>query len=404
MCNTKFNYLVKIKRIAKGLTQDTLADMCCMSKKKLSAIECGRLDAKEDDIELLLQALDFDLENYYNLENEIEVLINQAFQMILYSEQGLTNLDSIINQKICSNKIIQQSVLVSLYNLSKSVLSGNLKEANQYKNHIAKHIELLSDEYRAIYYDFCASYYMDTKEYSEAINSLDKALFYVKSNDMKGLILYHYGYCYTLMYQSFKAYNYYLQAINIFNDTHNFIKMLYAYGNLADINMKLNQRDEALSILNESLKICKNINGVNEEIKAVFLRNISWVYLFSSQYDLSIKYAKEAITINKKDREYFCIAFSYYKIHNYQEALIWTKQGIELISKKNKFYKLLILIERIIKDYVSSIEYLCNLYQELENDDKDIRILLLDMIVEYSDYFKNDKLKLQYCIKYRNLL
>lgn len=399
-----FGEIIKIIRTKKDLTQTELAKLTNMSEKKLSAIECGRVEAHDDDIELLLNVLQVDLVNLNSTLNETDKLIEQAIGIITRSESNLDDIDSLIIQMIIENEYLLDIPNVMLYYFIKSTLTYNVDQEELFFHSLEKYINLLSDNYKALYYDCSAQYFMDIKEYDKSIEMLNIALDYAKQLDTKGTIYYHYGYCYALMYQSLKAYEYYQKAISIYNETHNFIKLTYAYGNLADIYFKLNLHNEAIDVLKECQRISNSINGINENVKSLISRNISWSYLYSKDYDQSIKYAKEAMDYSKKDREFFCLAYSYYRKNQKQDALYWVNQGMDTIDKNSRFHNLLLVVKKLIKDYAGSITYICKLYDNSNEYEKSIQLLLLDLIIEYSDFFQDDTLKLKYGLDYKKFL
>ena len=189
MNTINFNELIRTNRINKGLTQDELALMTNMSKKKLSAIECGRLDLQEDDKELLLNALNIDTQKLYSTLIKLDKLIIQAFHIIIYSESGLPNIDSEINKILNSLDSAIDISTVNLYLFVKAVLSNDKNEVEARKKKIEKYINSLSNNHKATYFDFYATFLFANSQFEDAIEYLNMALSYVSDNVASILLL-----------------------------------------------------------------------------------------------------------------------------------------------------------------------------------------------------------------------
>lgn len=404
MNNLNFNELIRTNRINKGLTQDELAVMTNMSKNKLSAIECGRLELQEDDKELLINALNIDTQKLYSTLIKLDKLINQAFHIIIYSESGLPNIDAEITKILNSLDSALDISTVNLYLFVKAVLANNKNEVEARNKQIEKYLDTLSNNYKATYYDFYATFLFANAQYSNAIEYLNMALSCVSDNGLKGYIFYHFGYVYSEMYQSLQAYEYYQKALSIFNDSNNYNKVVYTYVALADIYNRVAQRDKAIEYLHKAMNIAKKLIDTTDIIKNTILLNLSWLYLFIGDYDNCITYSLECLNFEKTDRLYFCLAFANYKKQEYHKALDYIKIGIDELPSNNIFHKILVLLKKIIKDYAGSRDLLSKTFNEIEYNDREIKLLLLDMIYEYSNYFNDVEFKAKYGIEYRRIL
>ena len=144
-------------------------------------------------------------------------------------------IDAEISKLLETTPISLNLTTVNLYLFTKAVLVNNKKDVESYKKQIEKYIDALSNNHKATFYDFYAMFLFNSGLYEEAIIYLDKALYYVTDNGLKGYIFYHYGYVYSETYQCLQAYEYYQKSLVIFNETNNYVKVVYTYITLADI-------------------------------------------------------------------------------------------------------------------------------------------------------------------------
>ena len=156
-----------------------------------------------------------------------------------------------------------------------------------------------TDSHKARAFNNLSEIYLKNMEYDKALENYKKALvFSNKANDqlMVSLILCNIGYAYMNQLQSDSAFYYFKKVISRNKSIVDNYLLATAYTNLANLELKTNNRSMAKNYIMESLKIAKQNN-----IAKITADNYTWLshwYANQNDYRNAFEYETKATEVN----------------------------------------------------------------------------------------------------------
>lgn len=287
--------------------------------------------------------------------------------------------------------------------------ANNMFSADFYEN-VTKHKENI--EYtlalaRSMKYNKGLMFALSNKaEYSE---SIDTAMFYrMKSLELAEkyqdiVMIYHNFYKISWMFiiqgNVEKGVMNSLKGLKILENTHYLSCQAMIINVIAAAYTYQKKNDQALPYYFKALELSKKVK--NNWLTCVILMNIGELYNVKKNYNLSIKFASEALEVSKSDRFFesdiksgsFYMGDNFYQLGKYTEAINWINEGLKYIAK-NDYYRMTCLLSPLYKSYEKlndKTRALSALKLLLENKDSLFAINSTKILVEMTDKYNFDK-------------
>lgn len=288
--------IVRLNRIKNNMSQKELAKGICVPSY-LSRIENGELLPSEDVISILFDRLGLK----YNdddefIENGLQEF-EEFFDNLNFNEFDNTNkLFSEIEEK---EEAYITSPLILDYYLVKLARYCSTPERDKFesaKNSILVAYDLLSQNQEYLYNFYIGVDTLNVKgDIEEGKKYIEKALFSKET----GHCYYWLSYVYRVKNNPIKAYDSIKRALSLYVEEGNFISIMESYEKTAEVYFMLDNHADAITYLKMALRMAKKLNN-----------------LYYIEYTNSI------------------IAWSYFKIQDYNKALICLRSNTGLIDHR----------------------------------------------------------------------
>lgn len=179
------------------------------------------------------------------------------------------------------------------------------------------------------------------------------------------------GNLYLRLKQYPKAENYFLQALNLYNNLNNKTEVANGLINLGVVKHEQKLPDVALENYQKALKTGEELN--NYEIRAICLNNIAQIYFDCGNFDKSLSYNYDALKLREMMElevdmadSHLSIAEVALKTDNYPLAEENLKTALDLINK-HAYLEGKVTYFRIIADYYAEKNNFENAYLSLKD-------------------------------------
>lgn len=295
---------------------------------------------KNASIKYLIES--FSKLNYENLERS-EITAWKNYFLGNYND-AIFYFKKSLEENVSNNKpIILQGIAHSLYEMF------NYNEALTFINKCIE-IEASADAYLT---KACilAEQGISTFNRSKLLNAKEIFKQFIESEPTQAS--YHYNYANTL--QNLSEYENAIKHFHIaINLNSNYAE---AWKNLGTVYYHLQNHDKEIECYDKALAINPKL------YQAIFSKGVTFSFIYE-KYDEGLKLMLDSIELNEIDllntfpRGYYCIAFAYYNLNNFSEALKYIDKGLDFISDD---YYLINLKLQILEDNLK-LKYIENEY------------------------------------------
>ena len=279
--------IVRLNRIKKNMSQKELAKGICVPSY-LSRIENGELLPSEDVISILFDRLGLK----YNdddefIENGLQEF-EEFFDNLNFNEFDNTNKLFIgIEEK---EEAYITSPLILDYYLVKLARYCSTPERDKFesaKNSIIAAYDLLSQNQEYLYNFYIGVDTLNVKgDIEEGKSYIEKAL----SSKETGHCYYWLSYVYRVKNNPIKAYDSIKRALSLYVEEGNFISIMESYEKTAEVYFMLDNHADAITYLKMALRMAKKLN--NSYYIEYTNSNIAWSYFKIQDYNKALSCLK----------------------------------------------------------------------------------------------------------------
>lgn len=410
MKKNELGFYFKTIRIYKGITKKKVCDYCGISVQYLTKIEDDLMyiSLSKEFRNKLSDALNINFFSDYNFNKTFFNRLNEFIRKCIYSdENGAISIYLDYENKIDS---LQQTICYPYFLLMKFVYLVLFER--RYNNVLVIIQETLDKVknhfyggYLQIFLLYLAVYYKNQNKLDSAFDILTKAKSIGNNEHILSMIYYHMSIIQIKKGEYFNSFLSNLKANNLFSNTNNYIRNVYALSHMGLIFLHMRDYAEAIKCCNEAIESAKIMN--KENIMAINYQNLSWLGMLTKHYNEVKDNVMKALDYGRKDTIlYFHVAYSYAKLNDYESSEAWVKKGMSVIENKKCIqYKLLKMVQGINKNKLNAeilLEEMVN-YLELKSNqqhDTDLLYLLYQEIIEC----KKEKEKFIDAIRYYEIL
>lgn len=253
---------------------------------------------------------------------------------------------------------------------------------------IETYIALYDEIEMTVFYDYKGLYSLMWNQFDVASLSLNQALDYAesnKNNPLMGLVYFHMISLNQQLNQNINALLYCEKAINEFNKTYNFKRLLLIEIDKAGCLARLNMFKESEELLLKVLTYPDYL--LDNDILYIIYDNLAWYSRNAKEYEKCITYSEKMSEYQTENEDYYSfISYSYYKLSEKEKALEICNKGIA----DNKCFVLCKLFLELLKARILKLDTLflskANEYLELSislNKEFQERKIVLEIISEY---------------------
>ena len=329
----------------------------------LSAFEHGKRTLTETQIVWIYKRINFD---YYTVINakSFNTEYEEILTLLLLGEsKKAENL-----YLKCENELVYNSLAVLNFSLLKYVLASIYDKYIKIDKTCFLYKDLYDQNQRAIMFIGCSIENLNKGLFQEAIECLKEAEQITLDTKIRAWILFQYGRIYGISGNYAEATVALLSAKQKYADFIGVIRMIQTDLNLGNVYSLTNSYEKAEASYIEAYKRCMLLNDFNKLLTKCF-NSLCIHYFDTNQYEKVIDLLKNKPNELVESRNtYFVLAWGYYKIGNYDEAIKYCEDGLEKFSKYS---------------------YVCMIYEYIEKACKGVKTgqdALLRKIIETEDY------------------
>lgn len=397
----KIGYQIRNCRKYKGLSLKNLSEATGISFVRLSKFERGAEKPTIQNINKIENILSVKFSESESINEEIDELMIQFKESVFYLNMDynhyLEQIENYRHRYIVGSNYYKVNLIEYIIHVLNN--NDNLEKLEIDIESVIKNDSISSQ----LYYEYKAIRKHSIIKYSEAIELLENVL--IISNDEKsmGMIYYHLGIVMHSCEKYFEAYDYLTKAKYIFDKYYSYLRSAKCDLQISNTYIRLGRYDLALAKQNEWLKILRD-SKEERKMKAILLRNMSWVYILMKDYENSLKIIKESEVYQPKNGNLILYkVWCYYKLENYDRAYKILSENKQL-EKNKSFRDKYILFSCLVKDRNmcpsnKTIDQAKKVYEKKYADKKyGVMYFYLDLLINLLEK-KNDTKELIYYLK-----
>lgn len=285
--NKLIGSIIKFNRIKKNISQKQLAEGICVPSY-LSRIESGELHPSEDLISIIFNKLGLYFNDSKEFIKEGEQFLKEFFANLNYNEFDYTN--KLFNQLENDEDKYITSPLVIDYFLAKLARYSSTQDRDKFEN--SKNMILLSFDSLSNTQKYIYNFYVGLDLLILSKNKLlgkeliQEALVYKET----GHCYFWLSFAYRIENNPIKAYDSIQKALALYVAEGNIISIMSTYEKFAEVYFMLDNYSDAIHYLEISLNMAKKFNNIYfiEHINSI----LAWTYYRLNNFDKSLEYIK----------------------------------------------------------------------------------------------------------------
>ncbi len=341
--------LIAATRQERGLTQDELAKGIC-SIPYLSKLENDKIEPNQEIVSLLLQRLGFSVDQLIQEQQQLNVDILKWYQAIL--ERDDANIESYHDHLTKSTKNIQNISLIHNFKLAKlrySLYKQDAIAAKELIKYFTKLKSKLTLSQSLYFYCFYGIYYCIINQHEKGIESFKEAekisqrLRYEEPE-----LIYFLALTYSHLYNSSVAIVYGFRALDLLNNSSQFLRSIDCQLIIATNLYRIGQYDQAEQYLQNTLKIAHSLKL--DHVRTIAYHNLGNLYVKRGELEKALGYYQESLAINdpKADSSFYttyCIGEIYIELGQIEKAKDLIGHAMNKLSLLNPKSSLLLKLE-----------------------------------------------------------
>lgn len=390
-------YIIRKK---KGLTLRELEEMSGVKFVRIGRFENNMERPSQEIIEKLEKALDIKFADVEKISKEIKEIYNRFVDSLFYDLNDLEGYEKNIreNEGLYIVNVNYSIILLVQYVIN--ILQNHLENLEEYEKELERLLDEKSD-YLQLYYGYKGLKLFIKEKYEDSEDVLQRALTVSNNRKQNIMICYHLSTVCKRRRKFIEALKYADIAKNGFVEYASFKRILYIEGQTGSIYSQMGRLDLAI----EKYMSCLNTFNVLKmpmTIKALILRNLSWIYIKSGNYVKPMEYLEEAEklepdSIHLKMYKIWCN----YKLGKYNTArsLIEEYNDLRTVKSHKKRYKLFseLVYNAGNKPKISMIELAIDTYNEfVAKQDYELMNFYIDIVIDLLKQRDDDKMLIQY--------
>lgn len=390
-------YIIRKK---KGLTLRELEEMSGVKFVRIGRFENNMERPSQEIIEKLEKALDIKFADVEKVSKEIKEIYNRFVDSLFYDLNDLEGYEKNIreNEGLYIVNVNYSIILLVQYVIN--ILQNHLENLEEYEKELERLLDEKSD-YLQLYYGYKGLKLFIKEKYEDSEDVLQRALTVSNNRKQNIMICYHLSTVCKRRRKFIEALKYADIAKNGFVEYASFKRILYIEGQTGSIYSQMGRLDLAI----EKYMSCLNTFNVLKmpmTIKALILRNLSWIYIKSGNYVKPMEYLEEAEklepdSIHLKMYKIWCN----YKLGKYNTArsLIEEYNDLQTVKSHKKRYKLFseLVYNAGKKPKISMIELAIDTYNEfVAKQDYELMNFYIDIVIDLLKQRDDDKMLIQY--------
>lgn len=376
--------------------------------EKLSGIKFVRIGRFENNMEKptleniskLESALKVKFEDYEKVTREIEALYRKFIDSLIYDMSDFDYYIEVIkkNEEIYIVNSFYSLIILIMYIIN--IHKNNLFDIKKIEKELDRLLEPKSD-YLQLYYDYKGIRLYKQGQKDEAADLLASAITLANNPKQNAMIYYHLSMVNLSRNKYIEALKFAELAKNGFVEFASFRRILYTDGQIGSIYSQMQRFDLAIDKYITCLESNK-ILDTSLDIKALILRNLSWIYIKSGNYTEPLSYLAEAEkldseNVNLKMYKIWCN----YKLGKYNTArnLIEQYRNLNDLKSHKKRFQLFsgLVYNADTMPTLALIRSAIEVYEEFAmNRDHELMNFYIDIVIDLLKQRDDDKRLIQY--------
>lgn len=253
-------------------------------------------------------------------------------------------------------------------------------------------ISSCDSEYQAIFYTYYLMYCDFSQNFKNLLSAQKLCSTLTYTDDNLKAIYHHHSYsCFVRFSQFTPAIEHYNKAKKLYTKTNNLKK-------LSILKIKYSHYLLTVGLVEEAIK--NDLATLNELVEkqyrlkniGVLYNNIAWGYYLLKKYDQAIEYYLKSIQYFPDNETHFCLAYSYYKLDDLENAMKIIQNGKHSKNSSTYYYDFLDWLESFInRPYNKKAASILLKILEKYNDEltNDSRKFIYSELVNYYQYDKD---------------
>lgn len=390
-------YIIRKK---KGFTLRELEEMSGVKFVRIGRFENNMERPSPEIIEKLEKALDIKFADVEKVSKEIKEIYNRFVDSLFYDLNDLESYEKNIkdNEGLYIVNVNYSIILLMQYVIN--ILQNHLENLEEYEKELERLLDEKSD-YLQLYYGYKGLKLFIKEKYEESEDVLQRALTVSNNRKQNIMICYHLSTVCKRRRKFIEALKYADIAKNGFVEYASFKRILYIDGQTGSIYSQMGRLDLAI----EKYMSCLNTFNVMKmpmTIKALILRNLSWIYIKSGNYVKPLEYLEEAEKLEPDSNHLKMYKiWCNYKLGKYNTArsLIEEYSDLRTVKSHKKRYKLFseLVYSAGKKPTITLIELAIDTYNEFAaKHDYELMNFYIDIVIDLLKQRNDDKTLIQY--------
>ena len=390
---------IKLQRERRNLNISQLAYKCNFSRSYLSQIESGRVIPSEklnNTIDAIFTCLNLNYQNYLEkglcLQQDVDDLLHYIFYNLQEQRDALYSKMRNEEEDYKSYKAFPRYCLSKfVYNVYMNNQTDS--ELDYLMKSLLDNINIFEIKDRSICYTFVGIYYRQKSNCDKSESFLLESLKFGEFKDITGITYYQLSITQSLKNSVAIALLNIQKSILRFKCDGNFKRIIYSQAQEAIILGRCGELERAEKVLKEIL----NNYQLNENFKKTLLINLAQSNISLKKYEEALHILDEINIVN--DNVIFMRLYVYYELSNKKDFNEYYESNINNI-KTILFKQQTKILHMKINNEKQNEEYLHLLLETHSNDnlkyDVDLRVFVLDELIEYYEEIGKYKLSNKY--------
>lgn len=390
-------YIVRKKR---NLTLRELETLSGVKFVRIGRFENNMEKPSQAIIEKLEKALQVKFTDIENVSERILELYDSFVDALLYESNDLNMYENNIIENDEAYSISYHYSKIMLIRYILRVHKNDFNDIDKEEKELLRLLDEKSDPLQ-LFYEYKGVRLFLQGNNKEAIQALLTALTISNNPKQNTMIYYHISMVNMSRNKYIEALKYAELAKRGFVEFASFKRILYTDGQIGSVYSQMRRFDLAIEKYKTCLVSCETLDLLACK-KALFLRNLSWIYIKSGNYVKPMEYLEEAEklepdSIHLKMYKIWCN----YKLGKYNTArsLIEEYNDLRTVKSHRKRYKLFseLVYNAGKKPTITLIELAIDTYNEfVSKHDYELMNFYIDIVIDLLKQRDDDKMLIQY--------
>lgn len=390
-------YIVRKKR---NLTLRELETLSGVKFVRIGRFENNMEKPSQAIIEKLEKALQVKFTDIENVSERILELYDSFVDSLLYESNDLNMYENNIIENDEAYSISYHYSKIMLIQYILRVHKNDFNDIDKDEKELLRLLDEKSDPLQ-LFYEYKGVRLFLQGNNDEAIQALLTALTISNNPKQNTMIYYHISMVNMSRNKYIEALKYAELAKRGFVEFASFKRILYTDGQIGSVYSQMRRFDLAIEKYKTCLVSCETLDLLACK-KALFLRNLSWIYIKSGNYVKPLEYLEEAEKLEPDSNHLKMYKiWCNYKLGKYNTArsLIEEYSDLRTVKSHRKRYKLFseLVYNADKKPTITLIELAIDTYNEFAaKHDYELMNFYIDIVIDLLKQRNDDKTLIQY--------